>query len=67
MYACNTCIKLDVCRYKDSFLEIIEEIEAKDIEEPFKIELRCKKWISCDIERNTQMTSRWLNGIKGHH
>lgn len=58
MYACNSCIKLDVCRYKDRFLKLIEEIEADEIEEPFKIELGCKRWISCDIKRNTQTERR---------
>ena len=42
---CNSCIKQDVCRLKEEFEEIVEDLMygCKD-PESFEVEIKCKRW-----------------------
>lgn len=65
--ACNTCIKADVCKYREKFEDYCLEIEALvtkegDSESPFTFEAKCNMSMSVAVKTTVYpdtMVSPW--------
>lgn len=63
---CNTCIKRDVCKFKDEYMQTFRNIQD-DFHYPsdtFEVKLNCKKYIG-QVVMSVENYPSWPSGVRG--